>query len=234
MQKKGSNPEKEAKKSIKSDRKRTNILRNAEHKSITYLVKKMPDWLSSDMLTGIGFLGNFMVFLSFVAAAYLNKYYLLIGVIGFMVSWFGDSLDGRIAYYRNIPRKWYGFVLDITVDWLGILFIGLGFMLYVKTPWTYIGYAFVVLYGWEMITAILKYKITGKYSIDSGLLGPTEVRIIISAMLIIEVIFTGSIIYICGLAMLILLMVNILSFKQLLGFADDKDIEEKKKKEKHD
>jgi hypothetical protein len=234
MEKKGSNSEKEAKKSIASDRKRTNILRDVEHNTITYLVKRMPSWLSSDMLTGIGFLGNFMVFLSFIAAAYLSKYYLLIGVVGFFISWFGDSLDGRIAYYRNIPRKWYGFVLDITVDWLGILFIGLGFMFYVEEPWTYIGYGFVVLYGWEMITAILRYKITGKYSIDSGLLGPTEVRILISAMLILEVIFTGSIVYFGALAILVLVVVNILSFKQLLGFADDKDIEEKKKKEKND
>lgn len=227
--KKGNISDKEAGKSITSDRKRTNILRDVEHNTISFLVKRMPSWLSSNMLTGIGFLGNFLVFLSFVAAAYLSKYCLLFGVFGFLVSWFGDSLDGRIAYYRNIPRKWYGFVLDITVDWIGILFIGLGFMIYVEAPWIYIGYAFVVLYGWEMLTAILRYKITGKYSIDSGILGPTEVRILISAILVLEVIFTGSIIYLGALAIVTLLVVNILSFNKLLDLANDRDRSEKKK-----
>jgi hypothetical protein len=229
MMQKGNISDKEAGKSITSDRKRTNILRDVEHNAISFLVKRMPSWLSSNMLTGIGFFGNFLVSLSFVAAAYFGKYYLLFGVFGFLISWFGDSLDGRIAYYRNIPRKWYGFVLDITVDWIGILFIGFGFMIYVEGPWTYIGYAFVVLYGWEMLTAILKYKITGKYAIDAGILGPTEVRILISAILVLEVIFTGSIIYLGVLAIVILLIVNILSFNKLLDLANDRDRSEKKK-----
>ena len=212
---------------ISSDRECTNILRKYEQLTIAYLVKRIPEWLSSDMLTGIGFFGNILTFLSFLLAAYVNVYYLLLGIFGYSISWFGDSLDGRIAYYRQKSRKWYGFALDITVDWLGIILMGLGFVVYVDGPWEIVGFAFVVLYGWEMVTTLLRYKITGKYSIDSGLFGPTEARIAISLILAFEVILKGSILYISSTVTIILFFMNITDTIKLLKLADDRDIREK-------
>ncbi len=182
-------------KTISKERGRTNLLKEIEQKTIAFLVQRIPSWINSDMLTAIGFLGSIIILLSFVLAARVNETYLLIGVLGFMVSWFGDSLDGRLAYYRKIPRKWYGFTLDLTVDWLGIILMGLGFVIYANEAWKIVGFVFVVLYGWEIITALIRYKVTDKYAIDSGKLGPTEARIIISLILIFEVIFKGSILY---------------------------------------
>jgi len=212
---------------ISEDRERTNLLRKPEQITIAYLVKRIPDWISSDMLTGIGFFGNVITFLSFLLADYVNPYYLLLGIAGYAISWFGDSLDGRIAYYRHKSRKWYGFALDITVDWLGIVLMGLGFVVYVDGPWEIVGFAFVVLYGWEMITTLLRYKITGVYSIDSGLFGPTEVRIIICLILLSEVLFKGSILYISSIVTIALFVMNIIDTKKLLKMADEKDIKEK-------
>ena len=212
---------------ISTGRDRTNILRTSEQRSIAFLVQHIPDWISSNMLTGIGIFGNFIVFLSFFLAAYIHRGFLLIGVVGFMISWFGDSLDGRIAYYRNRARKWYGFTLDLTTDWIGTILIGLGFILYVDQRFVWIGYLFIVLYGWELITTVLRYKIIGKYSIDSGLFGPTEVRIIISAILVTEVISTGTINYVGIMACAVLLISNILSFTKLLKQADELDHTEK-------
>jgi len=212
---------------ISNGRDRTNILRISEQRSIAYLVQHIPCWMSSNMLTGVGVFGNFIVFLSFFLAAYLNKFFLLIGVAGFMISWFGDSLDGRIAYYRNRARKWYGFALDLTTDWIGTILIGLGFILYVDQRFVWIGYLFIVLYGWELLTTVLRYKIIGKYSIDSGPFGPTEVRILISAILITEVLSSGSINYIGIVACAGLLISNILSFIKLLKQADELDHTEK-------
>ena len=217
----------EAIKAISSERKRTNILRKVEQISIAFLVQRIPSWLTSNMLTAIGLFGNSLVFLSFLLAAYIDKNYLLLSTLGFVINWFGDSLDGRIAYYRNIPRKWYGFTLDLTIDWIGLVFIGLGFMLYVDQAWVLIGYAFVVLYGWSIIIAILRYNITGKYSIDSGLFGPTEVRIAIASILILEVIFNGSIVYFGLIALLALLIVNVLDFIKLLNLSDQRDKRER-------
>ena len=221
---------KKAESLIAQGRIRTNILHNVEQKSIAYLVQKIPAWMSSDMLTAIGFLGSVIVFLSFVLGAYISRYFLLLGILGFMVSWFGDSLDGRIAYYRNKPRKWYGFSLDITVDWLGIILMGAGFIVYAPSYWKIIGFLFVVLYGWEMITALLRYKITEQYSIDSGSFGPTEVRILISLMLILEVIVKDSILYTSSLACLVLLIMNFLETGKILKSANERDKKEKEAK----
>lgn len=229
MRKAENTANREAIKAIASERKRTNLLRKVEQITIAFLVQRIPSWLTSNMLTAIGLFGNLLVFLSFLLAAYVDKYYLLISTLGFVINWFGDSLDGRIAYYRKIPRKWFGFTLDLSIDWIGLVFIGLGFMLYIDQDWILIGYGFVVLYGWSIIIAILRYNITGKYSIDSGLLGPTEVRIAIASILILEVIINDSIIYVGLVAILALFIVNVLDFKKLLGLADDRDKKESKK-----
>lgn len=214
-------------KTISEGRTRTNLLRKYEQSTLAYLVQRIPAWMNSDMLTAIGFLGSVIVFLSFVLAAYVNRYLLLVGVLGFVISWFGDSLDGRVAYYRHKPRKWYGFSLDVTVDWLGVILMGGGFIVYAISPWKIIGFLFVVFYGWEMITALLRYKIINQYSIDSGVFGPTEVRILISLILLLEVIFKNSIIYTSSLACLVLLIMNILETKKILQLADERDKNER-------
>ena len=217
----------EIQKIISTDRERTNIFKHSEQLTIAFLVKRLPTWLSPNMLTSIGFFGNILTFFSFVLATYVNVNFLLLGVVGYAINWFGDSLDGRVAYYRQKPRKWYGCALDMTIDWLGILLMGLGFVVYAEGPWEIIGFAFVVLYGWEMITTLLRYKIIGKYSIASGLFGPTEVRVVISLILILEVFFKGSILYISSIVTAILFVMNIVDMRKLLKLADECDIREK-------
>ena len=213
-------------KTIAQGRERTNLLRKWEQRTIAYFVQRLPSWMTSNMLTGIGFFGSIVTFLSFVLDHYVHGYCLLIGVLGFFISWFGDSLDGRVAYYRNKPRKWYGFSLDFTIDWIGIVLMGMGFIVYVSDVWEIIGFLFVVLYGWEMMTALLRYKVTNKYSIDSGLLGPTEARVVISAILVLEVFVNTSIIYSSALACVILFISNIVETNRILKLADIQDKEE--------
>jgi len=215
---------------ISQDRGRTNLLKFYEQRTLAYLVQKIPSWISSDMLTAIGFLGSILIFVSFVLASYFGEVYLLLGVLGFMICWFGDSLDGRIAYFRNKQRKWYGFTLDITADWIGIVLMGWGFVIYMDNQYEILGFCFVILYGWEMMTTLLRYKITNKYSIDSGLFGPTEVRIVISIILVLEVVLKGSILYSAALACILLLITNIIDTNKLLKMANDRDIEEKEQK----
>ncbi len=215
---------------ISKGRHRTNLLKVQEQKALAFFVQRIPEYISSDMLTAIGFMGSILTASSFILAAYINIYFLLLGVLGLAINWFGDSLDGRVAYYRKTPRKWYGFSLDITVDWLTDILIGIGYMIYVGSPWYLIGYGFIVMYGWEMITTLLRYKITDKYSIDSGLFGPTEVRIFISLILVLEVFAEGSIIYSGGIICIMLFIANINDTRNLLRLADSQDITEKANK----
>ncbi len=213
---------------ISQDRTRTNLLRNQEQRAIAWLVQQIPEGITSNMLSGVALFGSFVVFVGFMFAAYFDRLFLLLGPLGFLISWFGDSLDGRLAYYRNKPRRFYGFVLDITLDWTGIILIGSGFMVYAEEFWELLGYGFVIMYGWEMIIALMRYKITNQYSIDSGKFSPTEARILISLILILEVILQGSINYSAILAVISLFVINIIDTRKLLRVADSTDNKENK------
>lgn len=217
-------------KNVFADRARTNLLKKQEQNAILWLVKRIPPFITSNMLTGLGFFGNVIVAGSFILAANFSRLFLLLGLIGFFISWFGDSLDGRLAYFRNIPRKNYGFTLDITIDWMSIILIGFGYMFYAEGAWILLGYGFVVLYGWEMIIALIRYKITGKYSIDSGKLGPTEVRIVVGLIMIAEVLLPGSLNYSACFVVVVLFLVNVIDTNRLLRVADEIDRRERQEK----
>lgn len=215
-------------KKIFSDRPRTNLLRIPEQRTITYLVKNMPSAITSNILTGIGFAGSVIVMAGFIFAKYFGPIYLLFCVFGFAINWFGDSLDGRIAYYRNIPRKWYGFSLDIIMDWIATVLIGLGYLFYAKDEYELIAYILVVLYGWAMIISQLRYKITNEYSIDSGKFGPTEIRVLLSLILLAEVFYPNTMQYSIGTICLILFVMNLLDTRKLLKLGNVRDRREKR------
>lgn len=206
-----------------SDRQRTNILKKAEQLTIVFLLPKVPKFITPNILTLLGTLGSGLVFLAFVLGAYVGNWYLLLGIIGLAINWLGDSLDGRLAYYRDIPRRWYGFTLDIIADWIGIVLIGFGYYIYAENGTQIVAFAFVALYGWSIIISQLRYKITNEYSIDSGFVGPTELRFIIAFILIAEVLFPGSITYLAGFITIILLIINVIDSLKLLRLGDLKD-----------
>lgn len=218
-------------KRIFQDRKRTNILKSAEQATISFLVKRIPQFITSDMLTFIGTLGSGLVLVAFIMASFYDRSYLLLGVLGLAINWFGDSLDGRIAYFRNTPRKWYGFSLDIIMDWISTVLIGTGYMIYARNEYEFIAFVFVTLYGWAMIISQLRYKITDRYSIDSGLAGPTEIRIILSLIFILEAFLGGIFDYFAIALCVILLVVNLIETRKLLKLGDIRDNEERKLKE---
>jgi hypothetical protein len=96
---------KEVMKIISNDRERISLLKNPEQKILAFSVQRVPSRISSDMLTALGLLGNIMGFSGFILATHNHTNYLLLGILGFITGWFGGSLDGRIAYIRNKPRK---------------------------------------------------------------------------------------------------------------------------------
>lgn len=219
-------------KRVFQDRKRTNILNSLEQQTLSFLVTRIPSYISSNTLTFLGTVGSVLVLAGFILANYSERSYLLIGIFGLALNWFGDSLDGRIAYYRNIPRKWYGFSLDIIMDWVSTVMIGLGYMVYAKGKYELIAFVFVVLYGWAMIISQLRYKITDVYTIDSGLVGPTEIRIILALIFILEVIFGGLIGYFAGVICITLFFINIIDTRKLLKLGDIRDAIERNAKKK--
>lgn len=210
---------------IRQSRQRVNILKNAEFATIEYLCKRMPQWLKPDMLTAIGILGSAIVVGGLLLAT-LSKYFLLISILGFVIQWFGDSLDGRIAYYRNTPRKWYGWALDINADWISISLIGLGFYMYFPS-FKALAFVFVLAYGGSMILSLLQYKLNNRYVIDRSALGPTELRIIICAFLLLEIWVPYALITFTAIASTLLIYINAKDSIFVLNEGDKRDIKEK-------
>ncbi len=82
-----------------------------------------------------------------------------------------------------------------------------------------------------MITAQLRYKIGGQYSIDSGIFGPTEVRLLLGTIITLEVFIPGSIQYLATAACVFLLVSNLVETRKLLILADKQDIADRRRKE---
>ena len=69
-------------KDIFQDRERTNILRSAERVAVYFLVKRIPAFVTPNMLTGVGMVGSLLVLAAFILASYINTNYLLLGIVG--------------------------------------------------------------------------------------------------------------------------------------------------------
>ncbi len=55
-----------------------------------------------------------------IAAGYIlaskNLAFLWLASAGYLVNWYGDSMDGSLARYRKIERPKYGYYIDHIVD----------------------------------------------------------------------------------------------------------------------
>lgn len=203
------------------ERQRSNWLMQQERRMIEWCCPRLPHWLSSNMLTGLGAFGS-----AWLCAALMlgrnERLWLLTGIVGLAINWFGDSLDGRLAYYRKRPRKWFGFVLDLMTDWVSLCLVTAGIAFYLPT-FKFIPVAFMAVYGARMLIAALSYKITDAYRIDSGKVGPTEVRLLMSAVLIVETAWPGILPLLGLFATLVLLVVDLVELRNLLALADIRD-----------
>jgi hypothetical protein len=209
---------------MSQDRERTNFLKKAEARTIQFLCARMPRWVTPDLLTATGFFGSLVVCAGLWLARRGDRGFLLLSILGLAIHWFGDSLDGRLAYYRNTPRKWYGWALDINVDWTSACFIGLGFYFYLAT-FKIVAFVFVVAYGGAMIVALLRYKITEKYTIDTFMFGPTELRLLLAIVLLIELYRPNTLMQFGFVGSLILVIINSIDSYKVLKLADQKDRE---------
>lgn len=204
------------------NRKRTNILHQPEFVVIEYLCKILPLWMTPNFLTGIGFAGSIICFVG-ILLAIENKHFMILSVIGLAVQWFGDSLDGRIAYYRNSPRKWYGWVLDMNLDWISTALIAISLYYYLPAN-KFIAVFFLSGYGLTYILAIMRYKITDIYLIDAdGLLGPTELRIVTSLALLGEIFIPNCLFFFGVIASIIIYFMDFFEFRKILKLADQRD-----------
>src|SRR5574339_892610 len=103
------------------------LLGPLERPTLKWLAAHMPAWVTPDICTIIGVLGAILTSLSYVLTV-LDNNFLWLASLGFVINWFGDSLDGTLARHRRIERPIYGFFLDHTIDAVSgtMIFLGLG------------------------------------------------------------------------------------------------------------
>lgn len=147
-----------------------------ERPALRWLAARQPAWVTPDTLTGVGMLGAVIIFLGFVLSNF-DKNYLWLASFGFVVNWYGDSLDGTLARFRNIERPKYGYFVDHTVDSLNevLIVLGLGLSPYMRFD---IAALLLVSYLLVSILVFVRTAVTGIFQISYVGLGPTEVRLI--------------------------------------------------------
>ncbi|HAE86007.1 MAG TPA: CDP-alcohol phosphatidyltransferase [Anaerolineaceae bacterium] len=165
----------------KVERKNDILLGPIERPVLNFLAKHMPDWVNSDMLTVLGVLGSALTLVSGIMAGrtggpYQNPWILAL-CLGFVINWFGDSLDGTLARYRHKERPNFGYFIDHSVDGFTAvcMFFGFGFAGISSVLVAALG---AIGYLLMMITVYLKTHVTGVFEMTTIKIGPTELRIL--------------------------------------------------------
>ncbi len=161
-----------------ASRHQESLLAPLEKPTLHWLAVHMPLWVNSDHLTLLALLSTIGAGVLFWAARYDLRWLLLVP-LALALHWFGDSLDGTVARYRNRQRPRYGFYVDHICDCLSMLFICGGMALSgLMTPALALGV--VVAYFLLSVEAYLTTYTIGKFHISVGLFSPTELRILLA------------------------------------------------------
>jgi archaetidylinositol phosphate synthase len=158
------------------DHKRVNdiFLGPLERPALQWLAAHLPPWASPDLMTVIGIVGALVIMFGY-GLSRLHPAFLWLATLGFIINWFGDSLDGTLARYRHIERPKYGFYIDHITDCVTeiIVILGLGFTYYVSFP---VAAMCCIAYIAMSVQVYVRMNVMGEFKISYGKLGPTEVR----------------------------------------------------------
>src|SRR5271165_6301135 len=152
---------------------------STERQVLAAIAASLPEWVSPDKLTVLGVLGGAITGISCLAT-YVNMNFLYIAVIGVVINWFGDSLDGSLARFRGIERKIYGLYLDRCSDIAShfMMLFGLGL-----SPLMHLNTALMALLGSTLVMfyQLVKLPFSNTWEVSHFGWGPTETRLVIVA-----------------------------------------------------
>jgi len=152
------------------------LLGPLERPALGWLAAHMPAWVTPDSCTAIGILGAFVAAIGYGLSNY-NPGFLWLASLGFVLNWFGDSLDGTLARYRRIERPLYGYYIDHTTDMVcqTTILLGLGF-----SPYVSFNIACLLLIAYLLLSALvyLRTYVASEFKISYGGWGPTESRVV--------------------------------------------------------
>ena len=146
-----------------------------EAPALAWLARRMPPWITPDILTGIGFAGLMVSAVSYAFSGW-QPALLWLASAGLLINWFGDSLDGTLARYRRIERPRYGYFLDQNIDALAqyILAIGIGLSGYIRFEFSLLA---IAAYFMISILSFTRALVSRVFAITYAGVGPTEIRV---------------------------------------------------------
>jgi len=161
-----------------AERAQQSVLARVEKQCLLWLAARLPRWVTSDGLTLLGLLSMLGAGLSYWLARE-HRVGLLLVIVCLAINWFGDSLDGTLARFRNQPRPRYGFYVDHVVDTFGALFLlgGLALSGYMSLL---VAAGLLIAYYILSIEVYLATYTIGTFHMSFGGIGPTELRILLS------------------------------------------------------
>ncbi|WP_260580590.1 CDP-alcohol phosphatidyltransferase family protein [Sphingopyxis sp. PET50] len=167
-----------------------NILARGERRVLNWICARLPQWVSPDQLTTLGFLGAVMVAMGYMLS-WLNPAWLALSITGYVVNWFGDSLDGSLARWRRIERPSYGYFVDHSVDGMAtLLMVGsIGLSPYMRFDVALLG---VIGYLLLSIHSFLAAKVVGEFRLSYMAGGPTELRLMLMTMTALMPVIGGA------------------------------------------
>jgi len=170
-------PRKPARDFKSPDRIQTNILAKRERALLNRLCQRMPGLITPDRLTAIGSVGAVIASLGYIASN-LRPEFLFVSSLGVLINWFGDSLDGSLARYRNIERPRYGFFIDHSTDAINNLIFALGLGL---SPYVGMDAALFLLCSYYLINihTFLLSQVNRQLTLNYMHVGPTELRLLV-------------------------------------------------------
>ena len=159
-----------------ANRIQTSVLNKAEKKVLVWLAHRQPSWVSSDTLTVVGFIGAVIIAAGYILTN-ININWLWLCSFGYVVNWYGDSLDGTLARVRNCQRPVYGFYIDHTVDAVNelLMFFGAGLSSLMNLP---VALTALVFYLMITLNVSVNAHLRGESKLTYFKMGPTELRIL--------------------------------------------------------
>jgi archaetidylinositol phosphate synthase len=166
--------------SVEAAREPSFLLAKPEKRVLTWIAARLPRWILPDDMTALGVFAALGVAVAYqLSNESLDWLWAASALLA--LQWLGDSLDGTLARVRRIERPTYGYYLDHLVDAIATAAIGIGLGLSPLMLLS-IGTLIVVAYLILSINVYLESYAFGRFSIGYGLIGPTEVRLILIAL----------------------------------------------------
>lgn len=167
-------------------REQRSVLAAVEKRTLIWIAARLPRRVTPDHLTALGAVAMAGTGAAFAAAA-ISPWWLLLVPPTLALNWFGDSLDGTVARVRNTQRPRYGYYLDHVVDVVNATMLFTGMALSgLATPW--IAGALLVAYLLLAAESFLATHSLGVFRISFAGVGPTELRILLSAGALVAVV----------------------------------------------